>query len=371
MTLDNESYQLLQDSAAEWFAENASVQHFRTLRDRHGWVDSKGHWPAMADLGWAAILIDESCGGSGLGLREMGAVLEQVGRHLAPTPLISTAVMAVTVLGACRDSQRAQTRLQAIAQGRLLVAMAIDEGRHHNPARVATSAVHQGERWCLAGGKTQVADASGADALVVSARCRDDDTLGLFWVEKGQYEVQPLHCIDSRDHANVLLEDVCLPEDAVLARGATAERLLGLALDRGRIALSAEMLGCGWAAFWMTVEYLKIREQFGRLIGSYQALQHRAAKLYVELQLAQTVVDAALRAADAEDADLPAVASRAKSLAADTLNAVTSEALQLHGGIGMTDEHDTGLYLKRARVLEQLYGSAAYHRDRYASVRGF
>jgi alkylation response protein AidB-like acyl-CoA dehydrogenase len=371
MQLDEESYQLLKDSAKVWFANNASIGHFRELRDNQICVAGRDYWQSMAELGWSGIMVDEAFGGVGLGMREMGALLEQAGRGLSPSPLMSTGLIAVSALELCNSSQLAQLKLNEIAAGQVTVALAIEEGSHHNPTCVSTRAVRNGNQWRLSGRKTQVADASSADAFLITARCEDEGDIGLFWVDSDTVSIHPLHYIDSRDHGIVEFNDALLSSESLLAHGSDCNELLSRILDRAYIGISAEMLGNAWAAFWMTVDYLKIREQFGQLIGSFQALQHRAAKQYVELELAQTVVDAALKAVDDDLPDVPSLASMAKAVVGETLKHVTNETIQLHGGIGMTDEHDAGLFLKRARVAESLYGSTSYHQDRYATLRGF
>ncbi|MFV0277462.1 MAG: acyl-CoA dehydrogenase family protein [Parahaliea sp.] len=365
MNLDREGRAMLVDSAREWFAGTCPVTEFRARRDRDGRVSGREHWPAMVGLGWSGLLVPEAQGGSELGLGEMAIVLEQAGRNLAQSPLLSTALIAVRALGLARQNDFTGECLRAIAAGELTVALAVDEGRHHRPDTIACSARRQEGSWRLNGRKCGVANL-GAEAYLVSARCEDGST-GLFWVPAASVEIRPLSLIDCGDHGEIELVDVQLGAEALLGN----DRLLERVLDAARIGLSAEMLGSAWAVFELTVEYLKIREQFGQVIGSFQGLQHRAATLYVELELARSVLEAALRAADAGSPEMPALASKVKALVGETLQHVSNEAIQLHGGIGMTDEHDSGLYLKRARVTAQLYGSAAFHRDRFARLRGF
>ncbi len=370
MKLDEEGRSLLGDSAREWFASTSPVAEFRARRDRDGRVAGAELWPAMAELGWSGLLVPEECGGSELGLGEMAIVLEQAGRNLAPSPLLSTAVIGVTALRQAASSDFTRSALAAIAGGEQTVALAIDEGHHHRPDQVSCTAERTQMGWKLRGEKSGVVDVT-ADAFLVSATREEGSGPDLFWVPANAVSVTPLELIDCGSHGRIALEGAEVAADGLLVAEAPAVSLLDLVLDHARIGLSAEMLGSAWAAFEMTVEYLKIREQFGQVIGSFQALQHRAATLYVELEVSRAVLEAALIAADSRSPDLPALASKAKALVGDTLQHVTNEAIQLHGGIGMTDEHDAGLYLKRARVMEHLYGSAAFHRDRLARIRGF
>jgi alkylation response protein AidB-like acyl-CoA dehydrogenase len=371
MILDAESRQLLQDSARDWLLEKSPVSHFRALRDSQDLVCGDEIWRGMVEMGWQSIMVPENNGGSGLGMAELGVILEQSGRNLTPSPLLSTSLIAVTALTLCEQTEYCREVLEAIADGNKKVALAVDETRHHKPATVTTVAKREGDGWLLAGQKLSVADAVSADALLVSARVEGADTIDLFLVDSAAVVINPLRLIDSRDHGTLLCDNVSVSDEARLTSINKQYCLLDQVLDRARIGLSAEMLGSAWAAFELTIEYLKIREQFGQLIGSFQALQHRAAKMYVDLELARSVVNAALIAVDENDPDVPALACKAKAMAGDVLHLVSNEAIQLHGGIGMTDEHDSGLFLKRARVTEYLYGSSAFLRDRFASIRGF
>jgi alkylation response protein AidB-like acyl-CoA dehydrogenase len=179
------------------------------------------------------------------------------------------------------------------------------------------------------------------------------------------------HTADSRDHAALTLDGVQVGADAVLGEVGGGYPLLERTLNVARIAVSAEMLGMSTQAFDTTLEYLKTRVQFGQTIGSFQALQHRAAKMLSELELARSCVEAALSAIDQDADDLPQQAALAKAVAGDTLNLISREMVQMHGGIGMTDAHDAGLYLKRARAVEALFGTTAWHRDRWGRMQGY
>lgn len=371
MKLDKESRQLLEESARDWLAETCPVSGFRARRDAGTPVSGNDLWGAMVELGWSGILVPEDLGGSGLGMSEMALVLEQTGRNLTPSPLLSTAVIGASALKLSQESEFAQDKLRRLVAGELHVALAVDEGYHHRPTSVACTARRVDRGWALDGRKTRVADVS-ANTFLVSARTEDGGSPDLFLVPADQVVVSPLYLIDSRDHGNIALEGAWVEDAARLVSGNESRSLLDLVLDRARIALAAEMLGTAWAAFDMTVEYLKVREQFGQLIGSFQALQHRVAALYVELEVCRSVQDAALLAVDGAASDeVPAMASKTKALIGEVLQQVTNETIQMHGGIGMTDEHDAGLFIKRARVAEQLYGNAAFHRDQFATLHGF
>jgi alkylation response protein AidB-like acyl-CoA dehydrogenase len=367
----SEEHVMLREAAGAFAAERAPVALLRRLRDsgaRHDEVT----WQSMVELGWTAILVPEAHGGVGLGHVAMGLVLEALGRTLAPSPLVSTAVAGASALLEAGSVAQQARWLPALAEGRLRMALAVDEHPHHAPDRVATTAERDpAGGWRLSGCKTFVPDAENADLIVVTARSADGLVLALVHAGSAGLSVSPLHAVDSRAYADLTLDAVSISESDVLATGDAAGRHLERILDHARAALAAEMLGGARAAFEMTADYLRTRTQFGQLIGSFQALQHRAAQMLVEIELTHSAVHAALAACDKGGEDVAELVSLAKARAGDTLHLVTNECVQMHGGIGMTDAHDSGLYLKRARVQEALWGSAAFHRDRYARLAGF
>jgi len=359
MALYNEEQTLLRDSAKAWVQEKSPVAAFRKLRDS-GNEDGfdRAVWREMAEMGWTGILIPEEYGGTGLGYLTLGIVLEETGRTLTASPLVSTALAAASAIVLGGSEAQKQTWLPRIAEGSIVAAFAVDEGPHHDPSAVSMRAEKHGERALLTGKKQFVAEGGSADLIVVAAQG------GLYLVAgKAQgLTRQKLHSLDSRGFANLTFESV------------DAEPLSDVAahvLDRARAGLAAEMLGTATQAFEITLDYLKTRTQFGQLIGTFQALQHRAAKMYTDLELTRSCVEAALMAFDKNSNDAAQLASLAKAKAGETLHLVSNEMVQMHGGIGMTDAHDAGLYLKRARVVEALYGNAAFHRDRYATLLGY
>jgi alkylation response protein AidB-like acyl-CoA dehydrogenase len=311
----------------------------------------------MAAMGWAGVIVPEEHGGAGLGYVGMGLVLEQAGRTLVASPLHSSALVgASAIMLAGTDAQKKEW-LPKIASGEVIATLAIDEGAHHAPGKSKLK-VSGGK---INGEKTYVADGHVAELFIVAGE------RALFLVKgdaKGLAR-RELVTVDSRGAADLVFDNV---EAEAMAGGAG---VIDAILDRARIGLAAEMLGQATEAFEITSEYLKTRRQFGQVIGGFQALQHRAAKLFTELELTRSCVIAALDALDRNANNVAEYASLAKARAAETLHLASNEMVQLHGGIGMTDEHDAGLYLKRARVAEGLYGSASFHRDRYASLLGF
>lgn len=368
----------IREAARRFFRERAPVDHLRRLRDEGDATGfSRDVWREMAALGFVGMAIPEEHGGAGLGFAELGLVLEEMGKNLSPSPLISTALLGAIAIQRAGSEARRAALLPAIASGEHLLALAHEEGTRHAPHAIKTSAKPAPGGFCISGEKVFVLEAIVADSLVIVARtsggAADRDGITLFLVPSSRVGIErtrtPL--IDSRGAARVHFESVFASNDEVVGeidRGADA---LDAALDRAAIGLAAEMLGSAQEAFDRTIAYLKERRQFGVPIGSFQALQHRAALLFCEIELTRSVVMAALRAVDEGRPDVPLLASAAKARASDTFLLVTAEAIQMHGGVGVTDELDIGFFLKRARTTEALFGDAAYHRGRFARLSGY
>lgn len=348
---------MLKESARDFFREQASVSRLRKMRDSKKNGRDPELWAEIAALGFAGVIVPEEYGGAGLGFMALGAVLEEAGRTLVASPLHSSACAgASALLLAGTDAQKAEW-LPKIASGEVIATLAVDEGAHHAPGR--SKLKFEGGK--LSGEKAYVVDGHIADLIIVAAA----DALYLVRGDAGGLTRRELITADSRGAADLKFEGV---EAAKMNGGA---EVIDAVLDRARIGLAAEMLGQASEAFEITSEYLKTRRQFGQVIGGFQALQHRAAKLFTDLELTRSCVLAALDAVDRSSNNIAEYASLAKARAGETLHNATNEMVQLHGGIGMTDEHDAGLYLKRARVAEALYGGASFHRDRYAGLLGF
>jgi alkylation response protein AidB-like acyl-CoA dehydrogenase len=379
MAILNEEQTLLRDSAKGFATERAPTTLLRKLREDGGWKTGydAGLWKEMGEMGWAGVIIPEAFGGSEFGYLGIGLVLEELGRTLAASPLHSTALVGASALLLGGSDAQKTAWLPRIAAGEIVTALAVDEAAHHDPKKVALSAARSGDGWVLSGKKRFIPDGAAADLLFVAARTsgKPGETAGvsLFLVEKGAagLSAKALHAVDNRGVADIAFDGVKVGASALLGAEGEGFALLDQILDRARIGLAAEMLGTASQAFDITLEYLKTRTQFGQLIGSFQSMQHRAAKMFTELELTRSAVEAALGALDAGSADVPALASLAKALANETLHLVSNEMVQMHGGIGMTDAHDAGLYMKRARVAEALYGSSSFHRDRYAALGGY
>ncbi|HEY4345247.1 MAG TPA: acyl-CoA dehydrogenase family protein [Parvibaculum sp.] len=374
----SEEQQLLRDTATQFFQERVPVANLRKLRDTHDAVGfDRAVWKEMSDLGFAGILTSEKYGGTDFGPVGLGLVLEQSGRTLAASPLVSTVLLAGSAVQLAGSATQRQEILSAIAAGESIIALALEEGAHHNPTHIATKAKAEGAAYRITGKKTFVLDGHVADRLIVAARTsgKDNDKSGvtLFLVDPKSpgIAVTRTLMVDSRNAANIAFDNVSVSADAVLGSVDGGNDVLEQVLDIARIGLAAEMLGMIQEVFDTTVVYLKERKQFGVPIGSFQALKHRAAEMFAEIELCRSVVLDALSALEARRNDVPQVASLAKARLSEVATRVTNEGLQMRGGMGMTDQFDIGLFMKRARVASATFGDANFHRDRYATLEGF
>jgi acyl-CoA dehydrogenase len=374
-----EDQELLAKTANDWVREHSPGKRVRELRDANDPAGvSRPLWKQMAELGWVGIPFAEEHGGAGMGFADLAVVLEALGRTLAPEPFLSTVLLAgqAIAMGGSEAQQRAW--LPKLCAGDAILAFAQQEAKSRfDLCRVATTATADGDGFRLDGEKIAVLDAANADALVVTARTsgaeRDRDGVTLFLVAKGAagLSITPQTRIDHRNAGLVRLAGVRVGRDAVLGAVGQGAALLESVADRATAGLAAEMLGSTEQIFADTVQYLKTRQQFGVPIGSFQALKHRAAKLYMEVELARSAVMAATRALDAGDADAPKLVSLAKARCSDAFVLAANEGVQMFGGVGMTDEYDVGFYIKRARVAELTLGDAAWHRERWARLGGY
>ena len=378
MAVLTEEQTLLRDAARTWTQEQSPVAKFRALRDSGAPLRfDPAVYAQMAAMGWTGVIIPEAYGGSDFGYLGMGLILEETGRTLTASPLLASALAAASALVLGGSEAQKAARLPAIAAGDTIAALAVDEGAHHRPNQVALSAERNGGGYRLSGAKTFVLEGMAADVFVVSARTSgaadDPSGISLFVVDADANGLSrtALNLADSRGAAHLTFDRVVVGDDALLGGEGQGWNLLENILDRARAGLAAEMLGSATQAFETTLDYLKTRVQFGQAIGAFQGLQHRAVKMFTDLELARSCVEAALGAIDEGAVNVPELVSLAKAKMGDTLHLVTNEMVQMHGGIGMTDAHDAGLYLKRARATEATYGGQAYHRDRYARMQNY
>jgi len=373
-----EEQEMLRDSARGFLAEKAPVAALRKLRDARDETGfSRDLWKEMAEMGWAGILIGEDHGGADFGFVGAGVIAEEMGRTLTASPFLSTSVLAVTALRKFASDAHKKEHLPTIAAGEAVFALAVDEGRKHAPLKTALTAEKSGNGFRLSGEKTFVADGHVADKIIVAARSGgapgEAEGISLFLVDAKAKGVSAERAVmvDSRNAARLTFDGVDVTGEDVIGEIDNGHAALEGVLSAGRAALAAEMSGAAAAAFGMTTDYLKERKQFGAAIGSFQALQHRAAHLYSELELAKSVVLKALQDLDSNFGIAGITCSLAKAKAGEAAKLAALEAIQMHGGIGMTDEYDVGLYLKRIRVAQEMFGDASFHTDRIAQLRGY
>ncbi len=369
---------MLREAAEGFLAEHAPVAQLRRLRDDGG-ADGfrRETWRQMAELGWAGVLVPEDHGGVAMGHVAAGVIAEEMGRTLTASPFLTTAVMAAAAIADGGSHTQKTAWLPRIAAGEAILALAVDEGRKHAPAKTALSAQRAGNGFRLDGEKTFVLDAHVADALIVAARTSgapgDDGGLTLFLVERGAtgLEVERTIMVDSRNAARVRCDGVTVTADSVLGEVDLGAPLLERTLNAGRAGLAAELSGAAQEAFSRTVAYVKERTQFGRPVGSFQALQHRAAHLYAELEITKTIVLKALQQLDEDAGHAGYLVSAAKAKAGEVALLAAQEAIQMHGGVGMTDEYEIGFFLKRIKAAGETFGDARFHLDRLARMQGY
>ena len=373
-----EEEQFLKDTAKSFAEERSPITHFRSLRDMSDtMLWDKNIWNEMSKLGWPGIMIPEEFGGSNFGLSGICVVLQECAKTLTPSPLFASGVLGAYAINNYGTKEQKEKYLPLIASGELTTSVAVDESSHHNPYDTVLIAKKNSDEYILSGKKNFVIDGTSSDLLIVLARTSgekgDSTGLTLFLVDPTNEGIDriKLEMADSRNYANIIFDNVKISSKNILGDIEAGGEAIDDVLDIGRIAMSAEMLGNSEAAFETTLDYLKQRKQFGVLIGSFQALQHRAAEMFCEIELTKSSVIAAMRAADERSNDVQRLSSLAKTVAGETLHLVSNEAIQMHGGIGVTDEYDIGFFLKRARVAEQIFGSAKFHTERYANLSGF
>ncbi len=369
---------MLAETASQFMAEEGAIsKQLRHWRDRDC-TDGFGHalWKQMAEMGFTGLLVPEADGGLGMGHVEAGIVLEEIGRNLTPSPFLTSSVLAATALQAGSNDLKGRW-LPGLIAGDSVFAVAVDEGAKHRPERIRTRAEKSGNGFRLSGQKDFVVQGASADVLVVAARTsgadEDADGITLFAVPKDAANMshQPVRLVDSSMATHTKFDGVELDGDAVIGEVDGGREVLERMLMAGRVGAAAEGVGVARGAMDMTVGYLKQRKQFGKLIGEFQALQHRAAHLYSEVEIARAAVIKAAQLLDAgsENADL--MASVAKAKVAKTARLAVQEGVQMHGGIGMTDEYDIGLYMKRDRALQEFLGDQYYHANRVAELSGY
>jgi alkylation response protein AidB-like acyl-CoA dehydrogenase len=373
-----EEQSMLRDSARGLIGDKAPVSHLRQLRDTKDATGfSRDLWRAFAEMGFCGLLVPENFGGSGLGCVEAGVVMEEIGRTLMPSPFFATSVLAASALSRGGSAAQQSEHLPRIADGSLLSALAIDEGAKHRPLMTEMQAVRSGNGFRLRGDKAFVVDGHEADLLIVAARsggtagARDGLTLFLVDPKTKGIEIERTAMVDSHNAARIKFDNVEVNADDVLGEVDQGGALLEGVLNIGRGVVASEMVGLAEEVFGRTVNYLKERKQFGRAIGEFQVLQHRAAQLYIEIEITRAAVLKALQALDEDFENATAAVAVAKARAGSTATLAVQEGVQMHGGMGMTDQFDIGFFMKRARVCQELFGDSNFHADRLALMKNY
>ena len=374
----NDDQAMLAETAQQFMAEEGGIsKQLRHWRDREC-KDGFGHglWKQFAEMGFTGMLVDEDDGGLGMGHVEAGIVLENIGRNLTPSPFLSSSVLAATALKHGSDDVRGRW-LPGLIEGEKVYSVAIDEGAKHRPETIAMKAEKSGNGFRLSGKKDFVVYGASSEMIIVAARTsggdNDADGITLFAVPQDADGMShdSVRLVDSSMASHVTFDGVELDGDAVIGEVDGGREVLNAMLMAGRVGAAAEGVGVAQGAMDMTIDYLKQRKQFGKLIGEFQALQHRAAHLYSEVEIARAVTIKAAQLLDggSEKADLMASVAKAKVAKASGL--AVKEGVQMHGGIGMTDEYDIGLYMKRDRALQEFLGDQYYHAGRVAEMSGY
>ena len=371
----NEDQNMLKDSAKNFCTDNTPITQLRRLRDENDPLGFDNEtWRQMVELGWAGITVPEAYGGLGFGYMGLGVVMEECGRTLTASPLFSTSVLGTSGLIYGGSEEQKTNLFGQVVEGKLLLALAVEEGAHHNPYHIKSRVVKTDKGYEITGSKNFVLDGHVANKIIVVGRTSGKDneregiTLLILDRESAGVSVTRTTMADSRNAANINFDSV---SGELLGEEGKGAEILDKILDAGRILIAAEMLGGIQECFERTVEYLKTREQFGVPIGSFQALKHRAAQMFCEVELSKSVVLEALSALDENSDQIPELACLAKARLNDTYNLVSSEGVQMHGGIGMTDEYEIGFFMKRSRVCEHTFGGSAFHRNRYGILQGY
>jgi alkylation response protein AidB-like acyl-CoA dehydrogenase len=373
-----EEQSMLRDSARGLISDKAPVSHLRSLRDTKDATGfSRELWKAFAEMGFTGLLVPENFGGSGLGCVEAGVVMEEIGRTLMPSPFLGTAVLAASALTRGGSDAQKAAHLPKIADGSLLAALAVDEGAKHRPLQIKLQAMRSGNGFKLSGAKAFVVDGHTADLLIVAARTggaageRNGMTLFLVDPKTRGIAVERTAMVDSHNAARIEFDNVEVNADHVLGEVDQGGALLEGVLNIGRGAVASEMVGLSEEVFGRTVTYLKERKQFGKLIGEFQALQHRAAQLYIDIEITRAAVLKALQTLDGDFDNATAAVAVAKARAGATATLAVQEGVQMHGGMGMTDQFDIGFFMKRARVCQELFGDSNYHADQLARMKSY
>ncbi|MGY8930661.1 MAG: acyl-CoA dehydrogenase family protein [Flavobacteriales bacterium] len=369
----NEEQQMLKSSTKEFLDLKSPLSLVREMRDNNYNQFSSELWTEMVEMGWTALTIPEKYNGLNFGYVGLGQVLEEMGRKLTVSPIISTVLTSTSLISLSKNEVLKNMLFQEIMNGNKLCTLAHEEGSHHSPNIEISIVSKKDDVLVLNGKKRFVIDGSISDYFIVSANHESEKNVDLILVDSKSEGISfnnKVH-MDSRIYSDISFDNVKIEKDNFLSSNGDGFEILEKTLDIARIGLAAEMLGNVQQAFEMTMQYLKEREQFGVKIGSFQSLQHRSALMFGEIELCKSIVLKALQAIDSDDEKLPELASLAKAKLGQVSKLVTNEAVQMHGGIGVTDDADIGFFLKRTRVTQRTFGDSNFHLDRVAKINKY
>tara|TARA_Y100000741_G_scaffold199705_1_gene151918 strand:- start:59 stop:1180 length:1122 start_codon:yes stop_codon:yes gene_type:complete len=368
----SEEQKMLKESAAELLKIKSPVNNLRNLRDQNYIPYDKSLWNEMVEMGWTALIIPEKFNGLNFGYVGLGQILEETGKTLCKSPLISSCLLSSSVINLCDNEFLKAREFPLIMNGKKTITLAIEENSYHKPYDFKTRAKLEGENYIINGLKTFVIDGSTSDEIILVSKVTKNE-IGFFIIKRKQkgIEIKNNILLDSGTYSDIKFNDVIVPMENRVNIKINGEELLKDILAIAYSGLASEMLGVIMESFDITVNYLKERQQFGVPIGSYQALQHRAAKIFSEIQLCKSIVIKSLQSIDQGNKERFKYSHLAKAKLGKTIKLVTNEAIQMHGGIGVTDDADIGFYMKRARVLQQLFGDYNFHLDKLANINKY
>ncbi|MBN09078.1 MAG: acyl-CoA dehydrogenase [Flavobacteriaceae bacterium] len=362
---------MLKEAANEFLASNSSLKSFRKLRDNNYQSFDQDLWKGMIEMGWTALTIPEAYGGLDFGYTGLGQILEETGKTLAKSPLISSILFSATAIRLCDNENLKSKWLPELMKGNILMALALDEKAHFDPNNINSTAKLSGNKYVINGKKKMVLDGSNADYFIVVVNEANMTSFFLIDVKSKGIEIKSDILMDTGEYSSVVFNKVSVASENKLNIKTNGDSILQSLLNITSAGLASEMLGSMQAAFEKTMDYIKEREQFGNKIGKNQSLQHRAALLFCEIELCKSIVLKALKAIDNDETKKIEFSHLAKAKLGEVLKLTTNEAIQMHGGIGVTDDADIGFYLKRARVIQHLMGDKNYHLNCIAKIKGY
>ncbi|MEE2704529.1 MAG: acyl-CoA dehydrogenase family protein [Pseudomonadota bacterium] len=376
--IENEELAILRDSVRNFLTTNAPVDQLRRIRDENN-PDNfcRKTWQEMADLGLLGVLIPEEFNGVDMGYTAAGLISEEMGRTLTASPFLSTAIVGASAINIFGSENQKKTFLKKISEGKLIFSLAIDESLKHSPNLVTTKAERWNNGFKISGSKNFVIDGSVADYFICSARTSGDDNstegITLFIIPSGLkgISINKSNSIDSRNISNITFDNVEINSDSILLEIDKGFTALEKILDIGRACIASEMMGISEECLNRTINYIVERKQFGVSVGSFQGIQHRVSHLFSEIEVTKSLVKKTLRLLDNKDDNTALMVAAAKSKSGEICQLASQEAIQMHGGVGMTDEYDIGFFLKRSRVADAFLGNSKFHINQFAVLRGY